>query len=139
MPSVLSMLVCTHLYRYVGRALGPLYRIARRNRRQWRLWICLHRRASGHAATATYGPSRQGAPRMRTQRLWTQTHFHPSLHATAPTPVSTNEVEMDFFNGLLRTLYNKQLLENVCFLKLQCLNEFCGLDVAEVHCHYVHN
>lgn len=99
MPSVLSMWVCAPFYRYVGRASGPLPRMARWNRRQWRLWICPRRRASGHAATATYGPSRRGAPRMRTQRLWTQTHFHPSLQATAPIPVSTSEVEVFFFSA----------------------------------------
>lgn len=93
LPSALSVWVCTRSFRYADRALGTQYRTVRGNHRQWRLWIYLRLRASGHAATATCGPSRRAVPRMKIRPLWTQTHHHPPLQATAtaPTPVSTSE------------------------------------------------
>lgn len=93
LPSALSVWVCTRTFRYTGTATGTQYRTVRGSRRQWRLWICLRLRASGRAATATCGPSRLAAPRMKIQPLQTQTHHHPPLQATAiaPTQVSTSE------------------------------------------------
>lgn len=93
LPSALSVWVCTRSFRYAGRAVGTLYRTVRGNRRLWRLWICLRLHASGRAAIATCGPSKQAAPRMKIQLLWIQSHHHPPLQAiaTAPTPVSTRE------------------------------------------------
>lgn len=96
LPSALSVWVCTRSFRYAGRALGTRYHTARGNLRQWRLWICLRLHASGHAATATCGPFRRAAPRMKIRLLWTQSHHHPPLQATAsaPIPVSTSEVKV---------------------------------------------
>lgn len=90
LPSALSVWACTRSFRYAARAMGTPYRTVRENRRQWKPWICLRLRASGHAATATCGPSRRAVPMMKIQHLWTQTHHHPPLQstATAPTPVS---------------------------------------------------
>lgn len=95
LPSALSVWVCTRSFRYAGKVSGILCRTARGNRRQWRRWICLRPRASGHAATATCGPFRRAAPRTTTRPPSTPSRRHPHLKATAtaPTPVSASEMD----------------------------------------------